>query len=75
MKNDGDSDTNCIWCAWNSHHRIGKGTERLENKRMRGDLPVYSIIRIRHNTEKSLGACSLIKLSFVILPSNFTLLK
>ena len=40
MKHEGDSDTYCNWCTWNNPQRFGKGTERHENKRTGGDLPV-----------------------------------
>ena len=35
--------------------RIGKKTERLGNKRTKGDHPDYSIIKLKQNTEKSPG--------------------
>ena len=41
--------------AWNSPQRIGKGTGRLENKRISGNHSNYSIIKINQNTEKNPG--------------------
>ena len=43
VEHESDSYTNCNWCPWYSHQRIGTGTGGLENKRMRGDHPKYSI--------------------------------
>ena len=34
---------------------IGKGSGRLGNKKIRGDFPNYSIIKIGQDTEKSPG--------------------
>ena len=55
MKNGGDTDTNCICCARNNSKRIGKGTERLGNKRTSGNHPDYSIVKIDQNTEMGPG--------------------
>ena len=33
IEHEGDSGTNCNWCTWNNHQRIGKGTGRFGNKR------------------------------------------
>ena len=55
MGHEGDSDTNCDWCTWNNHQRIGKGTGRFENLRTNGDHLDYSTIKIGQNTEKSAG--------------------
>ena len=53
MEHESDGDTNCYWCPRNSHQRIGTGTGELENKRMRGDHPNYTIVEIDQNTKKS----------------------
>ena len=53
MEYESDGDTNCNWCVWYSHHRIGTGTGGLRNKRASGDHPNYSIAEIGQNTEKS----------------------
>ena len=50
-----DGDTNCNWCSWYSHQRIGTGIGGLRNTRTSGDHPNYSIIKIGQNTEKSPG--------------------
>ena len=55
MEHEGDGDTSCNWCTWNSPKRLGTGTGRFRNKRTSGDRPEYSIIKISQNTEKSPG--------------------
>ena len=55
MKHEGNGDTNCNWCTQNNRPRIGKGTGRLGNMRKSDDHPLYSIIKISQNSEKSLG--------------------
>ena len=55
MKHKGDGDTNYGWCTRNNLQRIGKGTGRLGNKRISGNYPNYSIIKIGQNTKKSPG--------------------
>ena len=55
MEHENDGDTNCNPCVQYTHQRSGKGTGVLGNKRMSGDHPNYSIIKIGQNTEKSLG--------------------
>ena len=49
------SDTNCNWCAWYSHQRIGTKIGDLGNNRTNGDHPNYRNSEIRQNTEKSPG--------------------
>ena len=46
MEHEGDSDTNCNWCAWYSYQKIGTGTGGLGNKRTSGGRSNYSIIKI-----------------------------
>ena len=53
MEYESDGDTQCNWCSWYSHQNIGTVTGGLGNKRMSGDHPNYSIIKIGQNTEKS----------------------
>ena len=55
MDRESDGDTNCNRCARYSHHRIGKETGGLGNKRTSGDHPNYSFIKIGKNTEKCPG--------------------
>ena len=55
MEHEDDCDINCNWCTRNNPQRTDKGTGRLENKRISGDHPDYSIINIGQNTQKSLG--------------------
>ena len=52
MEHEGDGDTDCDWCTWNSLQKIGIGTGRLGNKRTSWDCPDYSIIKI---SQKSPG--------------------
>ena len=55
MEHEGEGDTNCNWCTWKDPQRFNKGAGRVENQRMSQDHPNYSIVKIGHNTEKSLG--------------------
>ena len=55
MKYERDSDTNCNWCTSNDPQRLGKGTERLGNKRTSRDDLNYSIIKISQNIQESPG--------------------
>ena len=54
MEHESDADTNRNWCACYNHDRIDNGTRGLENKSTSGDHPNYIIIKINHNTEKSI---------------------
>ena len=45
--------TNCKWCSWYSHQRIGTKIGGFGNNGAGGDCPNYSIIKIDQNTEKS----------------------
>ena len=47
VKDESDNYTNCNWCSWYSHQKIYKAT--------RGDHPIYCIIKMSQNTEKSPG--------------------
>ena len=62
------SDTNCNWCSWYSHQRIGTRTGGLGNKGMSGDYPNYSIIEISQNTKISPG--DLRRLAFTQISSK-----
>ena len=55
MEPERDGVTNCIWCSWYNHQRIGTKTGKFGNKRTNGDHPNYSIIEIGQNAEKSPG--------------------
>ena len=55
MEHESDSDTNCNWCTWYSHKKIGSRTGGLVNKKTSRDHPNYSISEIGQNTEKSPG--------------------
>ena len=55
VEHESDGDTNCNWCSWHSHQRIGTRTGGLENKRTSGDHLNYYIIVIAQNTEKIPG--------------------
>ena len=55
MEYESDGDTNSNWCARYSHQKIGTGTGGLGNKRMSGDHPNNSLVKIGQNTEKSPG--------------------
>ena len=47
--------TNCRWCSWFSHQRVGARIGGLGNKRTNGGHLDHIIIEIGQNTEKSLG--------------------
>ena len=49
---ESDGYTNCNWCYWYSHYRIGTRTGGLGNKRTSGDHPNYCIIVMGQNTER-----------------------
>ena len=53
MELESRSDTNCNWRARYSYQKIETGTGGLENKRMYGDHPHYSIVLISQNTANS----------------------
>ena len=55
VEHERDGYTNCRWCSWYSHQRIGKMTRGLGNKRKSGDNPNYSIVEIGQTTEESPG--------------------
>ena len=55
MEHNGDADTNCNLCTLNCPQRLGKGTEKVGNRRTTLDPLNYSIIKIGQNTEKSPG--------------------
>ena len=55
MECEGDSDTNCNWCAWYSHQRIGTETGGVRINRTNGDHPNYSIADSSQNAKKSSG--------------------
>ena len=63
MEHESNGDTNCNWCTWNNPQRIGKGTEKLGNKRTRRDHQDYSI-KIGQNTEKNAGDLKRLKLQW-----------
>ena len=50
-----DGDANCNWCTWNDCQRLGKGIERLGNKKAHEEHPDDSINKNGQNTEKSPG--------------------
>ena len=55
LEHEIDGESNCNWCTWYNHLRIGTGTRGLGNKRTSGNYPNYSIVEIGQNTEKSPG--------------------
>ena len=55
VKPECDDDTNCNWCSWYSHQRIGKRTGGPGNKRTSEDHPNVSIIKISQTTKKNPG--------------------
>ena len=55
VEHESDDFTNCNWCLWYSHQRIGTWTGGLGNNGMGRDYPNYSIVEIGQNTEKSPG--------------------
>ena len=54
-EHESDDYTNCNWCSWYSHQRIGTKTGRLGKNRTGEHSPNNSNIQIGQNTEKSLG--------------------
>ena len=48
-----DSDISSDWCTRNNPQRLGKGILRLGNKWTSGNHPVYCIVKIGQNTEKT----------------------
>ena len=50
-----DNYTNCNLCFWYSHQKIGTKAEGLGNIGTAGEWPIYSIVEIGLNTEKSPG--------------------
>ena len=53
MELESDGGTNCNWCFWYYHQKIGAKTGRLGHKRTIGDYANDSIIEIGQNTEES----------------------
>ena len=51
----GDGDTSCGYYTWNNSQRTDKGDGALGNKRTSREHPIYRIIMIDLNTEKSPG--------------------
>ena len=54
MEHESDGNTDCNWCAWYIHQRIGAGTRGLGNKSSSGEHANYSIVTIGQNNDKSL---------------------
>ena len=52
MENVGYTDANCYLSFWNDHQRLVKGI-RFRKQRVNGDYPLYSLIKIGHNSDKS----------------------
>ena len=55
MEHESDGDTNYNWFTRHNHQKISKRTGGLRSKRISGDSPYYSIIKIEKNTEKTPG--------------------
>ena len=53
MENEGDCETNCIWCTLNDPKSLGKRTGSLINKTTSEDHIDCSISLICQRTEKS----------------------
>ena len=53
MEHESDDYTNCNWCSWYSHQRIGTRAGELGNKVTGGNCSNYIIVEIGQNTEKS----------------------
>ena len=67
MEHEGDSDTNCNWCARYSYQRINTWTGGLGNKRTSGDHSNNSIVEISQNTKKSPGDLLSLRLQWKII--------
>ena len=59
VENEGDSDTNCNWCTWGNHKRLGRKTGETENQSKNQNHPDHSIAEISKNTHKNAGELSL----------------
>ena len=53
VQHESDDYTNCNWCSWYCHQRIGTRAGELGNNGTGGDNPNYCIVEIGQNTEKS----------------------
>ena len=54
LAHEGDGDTYCIWCNWNSSQKINKTTEGIENQTEKRDHPNHSIFYYQpENLEES----------------------
>ena len=54
-EHEGAGDTNYYCHTWNNPLRLIKSTRGVVNRRMSGNHPVYSVVEISQNTEKSPG--------------------
>ena len=54
-EHEGDGDTNCDRCTWDNLQKLNKKTGRVGNWRMSWNHPMYCIVKICQNTEKSHG--------------------
>ena len=68
MENETDNDTNYYLCTRSNPQRIVKGAGRLGNKKISGEHPDNSIIKISQNTAKSPG--DLRRLAVTQTPAN-----
>ena len=55
VEHEGDSDTNCIWCSWNSPQRLGKETGGTGDQRKNWDHPDCSTVKILKRLLKTEG--------------------
>ena len=53
MEYEGDGDDSCYCFARYDTNRLGKGAERVGNRKTSREHPNYSIVEIGQNTEKS----------------------
>ena len=44
VEREGDNDSSCKWCLWNSFQRLGKGTETVRKQREDRDHSENSIV-------------------------------
>ena len=55
VEHKSDDYSNCNWCSWYRHLRVGTRIGGLGNNRTGGDCTNYIIVEIGQNTAKSPG--------------------
>ena len=55
VEHEGDGDTNCNWCTWHCHKKLGRNTGGTESHKKNRGHPDYNIVEIGLNTQKIPG--------------------